>query len=42
MKELEALLSKPNNTKDVIVKWLGKNIPEFKHIETGLKLDNKM
>jgi len=42
MKELEALLSKPNNTKDVIVKWLGKNIPEFEHIETGLKLDNKM
>lgn len=42
IKDLESLLRKPDNTKDDIVKWLTKFIPEFNHIETGKKLDNKM
>lgn len=42
MKNLENLLLKADNTKEDIVKWLTTFIPEFGHIETGKKLDNKM
>lgn len=41
-KELEDLLIKSDNKKEDIVRWLTKCIPEFEHIETGKKLDNKM
>ncbi|MCW3116476.1 MAG: nucleoside-diphosphate sugar epimerase, partial [Chitinophagaceae bacterium] len=40
--ELQALLNKPDTSKEDIVLWLKKNIPEFDHIETGLGLDKKM
>lgn len=40
--ELENLLLNEKNTKEDIVSWLTKYIPEFEHIETGKKLDNKM
>jgi len=42
MKNLENLLLKADNSKEEIVKWLTAFIPEFEHIETGKKLDNKM
>lgn len=42
IEELQALLAKETTTKSDIVAWLNKYIPEFEHIETGLKLDNKM
>lgn len=40
--ELKSLLDKSDTSKSDIVNWLHKYIPEFDHIETGLKLDNKM
>ena len=39
---LNNLLSNENLQKVDIVKWLNVYIPEFNHIETGNKLDNKM
>lgn len=40
--ELKVLLANSATGKTEIVQWLGKQIPEFGHIETGLSLDNKM
>jgi hypothetical protein len=40
--ELESLLSMSNISKAQIVNWLNKYITDFKHIETGLGLDEKM
>ena len=40
--ELKDLLARPATVKADIVMWLNKYIPEFEHIETGFKLDNKM
>lgn len=40
--DLKLLLLKDNTTKFEIIQWLKKYIPEFDHIETGIKLDNKM
>ena len=39
---LKNLFSKENLQKHDIIKWLNNYIPEFQHIETGNKLDNKM
>lgn len=41
-KDLKSLLLKDTTTKHEIVQWLKKYIPEFDHIETGIKLDSKM
>lgn len=40
--DLKSLLLNDNTTKLEIIQWLKKYIPEFDHIETGIKLDNKM
>jgi FlaA1/EpsC-like NDP-sugar epimerase len=40
--ELKNLLNSTAVNKASVVEWLKKYIPEFEHIETGLKLDNKM
>jgi FlaA1/EpsC-like NDP-sugar epimerase len=40
--ELKQLLADPVLTKQQLVIWLKKYIPEFDHIETGLGLDKKM
>ena len=42
VEDLKLLLLKEDTTKSDVVLWLKKYIPEFEHIETGLKLDNKM
>ena len=39
---LNSVFSNQNNTKSDIVKLINKLIPEFKHIETGKSLDEKM
>ena len=39
---LNSVFSNQNNTKSDIVKLINKLIPEFKHIETGKSLDDKM
>lgn len=40
--ELKHLFMSGDTTKDQIVSWLSKYIPEFSHIETGKNLDKKM
>jgi len=40
--DLKSLLLNDDTTKFDIIQWLKKYIPEFDHIETGIKLDNKM
>ena len=40
--DLKSLLLNDDTTKFEIIQWLKKYIPEFDHIETGIKLDNKM
>lgn len=40
--ELKNLFTNDNTTKDEIVSWLSKYIPEFSHLETGKNLDKKM
>jgi FlaA1/EpsC-like NDP-sugar epimerase len=39
---LNKLFSRSNLMKSDIIEWLNSYIPEFQHIETGIKLDNKM
>ena len=42
IEDLKYLLLKEETAKPDIITWLKKYIPEFQHIETGKKLDNKM
>jgi FlaA1/EpsC-like NDP-sugar epimerase len=39
---INKLFSRSNLMKSDIIEWLNSYIPEFQHIETGIKLDNKM
>ena len=42
IEDLKSLLLKEETEKPDIISWLKKYIPEFEHIETDKKLDNKM
>lgn len=42
IESLNNLFLKENLIKEEIIQWLNSYIPEFQHIETGNKLDNKM